>query len=256
MPETHEDTKDKPLILKEKHQIRSYDVDVRKKATLMSLCRCFQESAGHHSQTVKLSYEHLLEMGQFWALSRFYIEVDRYPLWQEEISIETWSKGPDGIFALRDFIFYDVDDKVITRGTSGWLALDIKRRRPVRLDYFADIMPYASDKHAVDYRFSKISAIEKPDIKSTFTVGYYDLDISNHVTSIKYVEWILSSFPFEYLSDKQVRSFEINFMAESLYDDELMVIWDKTSQSGKITPVTVKRKADDRELCRARVGWD
>ena len=255
MPETHENKIDKPLIWKEKHQIRSYDVDAEKRATLMSLCRYFQESAGHHSQTAKLGYEHLLEMGQFWVLSRFFIEVDRYPLWQEQISIVTWSKGPEGIFALRDFIFYDTDEKVIARGTSGWLTLDIEKRRPRRLDYFAEIMPYVSDKHAVEHRFSKIPPIEKPDIKSTFTVCYYDLDISNHVTSTKYIEWILISFPIEYLTTKQVRNFEINFMAESLYNDEILILWDETSQNKKVTSVMVKRKTDNRELCRARVGW-
>ena len=149
-----------PSVWREKYQIRSYDVDVKKMATLMSLCRYFQESAGHHSQTAKLGYEHLLEKGQFWVLSRFFIEIDRYPEWQEQVCVETWSKGPDGIFALRDFTFFDADDKEIVRGTSGWLTLDTEKRRPQRLDQFARIMPIVRDKHAVEHRLLKLPAIE------------------------------------------------------------------------------------------------
>jgi medium-chain acyl-[acyl-carrier-protein] hydrolase len=256
MPDIQIDSADKPPIWREKYRIRSYDVDTSKRATLMSLCRYFQESAGHHSQTAKLGYEHLVERGQFWVLSRFFLEIDRYPLWQEQVNIETWSKGPEGIFALRDFIFFDAENKVIARGTSGWLTLDTEKRRPQRLDYFAKLMPFIRDKHAVEHKLTKLQALEEPEIRAAYSVSFTDLDISNHVTGTRYMEWILNSFSFEYLTAHQIRSFEINFLTESLYGDEIIVLGEKSSRSRRDTPVAVKRKGDNRELCRARAIWE
>ena len=94
----------KPLLWKDRYTVKSYDVDQEKRITLSSLFNCFQESASHHAGRCDLGYKSLRERGLFWVLSRLRIEIKRLLLWEEEFTVETWSKGAEGIFAVRDFL--------------------------------------------------------------------------------------------------------------------------------------------------------
>jgi medium-chain acyl-[acyl-carrier-protein] hydrolase len=251
--ETHKEKEGKPLLWRGNYQVQSYDVDLKKEQTLMSLCNYFQESAWRHAERCDLGYMSLAEKGQFWVLSRLLVEIDRYPRWQDHISIETWSKGADGLFAVRDFIVYDGSGTGIIRATSGWLIVDTAKRRPQRLHDFSTVMPFMRDRHALTHRLQKLPAATDPEIQSAFSVRFSDLDLNNHVNSTKYIEWIIDSFPFAFLSVHTVKSFEINFLAESLFGDEIEIHRGKNPQKETTFLVDVKRKGDNREFCRAQL---
>jgi len=107
-----------PLLWKDKYTVKSYDVDQEKRITLMSLFNCFQESASHHAERCDFGYKSLREKGKFWVLSRLRIEIDRLLLWEEPFTVETWSKGAQGIFALRDFLVVDSGKIAVARAFS------------------------------------------------------------------------------------------------------------------------------------------
>jgi len=54
-------------------------------------------------------------------------------------------------------------------------------------------------------------------------VRYSDIDMHHHVNNTIYIEWILDSYPFEMNQTHQIHTFEINFLAESSYGDEISV---------------------------------
>jgi medium-chain acyl-[acyl-carrier-protein] hydrolase len=114
-----------PVYLwRERYTVKSYDVDLKKRMSLTSLLGCLLESAWQHARRCGFGYGDLAEKGQFWVLSMLHIEIARPPLWREPIVIETWSKGTNGLFALRDFLVSDKEDAAVVRATSGWLILD------------------------------------------------------------------------------------------------------------------------------------
>jgi acyl-ACP thioesterase len=77
----------------------------------------------------------------------------------------------------------------------------------------------------------------------------------HHVNNIKYIEWILDSYPFEMNQTHQIHTFEINFLAESSCGDDISIHTDMLKGSPLAFLHSVFRKEDDRELCRARTGW-
>ena len=55
---------------------------------------------------------------------------------------------------------------------------------------------------------------------------YSDIDINGHVNSIRYIEHILDLFPIEMYRERRIRRFEMAYVAESYYGDELTLFMD------------------------------
>ena len=118
----------------EQVRFHSYDVDLKRRATLAAVCRYFLEAAWNHAEQLGVGYSHLAEAGRFWVLSRLRVQVERFPQWGEEAELNTWPREPKGVFALRDFELVDASGKQVVSGVSAWLVLDAKTRRPQRLE--------------------------------------------------------------------------------------------------------------------------
>ena len=56
---------------------------------------------------------------------------------------------------------------------------------------------------------------------SEYVPKYSDIDINGHVNSIKYIEHILNLFSMDTFKEKNLRRFEIAYVAESYYGETL-----------------------------------
>ena len=97
-----------------KFTISSFDVDARKKASLQSISRYMQEMAVLHAEKLKLGFHDMIKQNRVWVLAQMFIKTERLPGMHEEISITTWSNGPDGRFAMRDFYIRDKQGKTLS----------------------------------------------------------------------------------------------------------------------------------------------
>ena len=87
--------------------IPNYICDQYDHISLWGLARLFQESAGHHAETAGMGFRQLIDRGKAWVLSRMYYVIDRMPKEGETVTVRTWSRGTDGLFAFRDFQLID-----------------------------------------------------------------------------------------------------------------------------------------------------
>jgi acyl-ACP thioesterase len=101
----------------------------------------------------------------------------------------------------------------------------------------------------------KLPAPVRPESKKSYEVRYSDIDIHHHVNNIKYIEWILDSVPTEMNRTHQIHTFEINFLAESSYEDVISIQTETLHGSPPVFLHRVSREGEGRELCRARTGW-
>jgi acyl-ACP thioesterase len=157
--------------------------------------------------------------------------------------------------ALRDLSVTHEDGRIIGGAKSAWLVLDLKSRKPQRVEpLLAGIDPFP-DRHGVEATLEKIPAPKDSEAKAIFRVHYSDLDMHQHVNNARYIEWVLDSYSFEMNQTHHISTFEINFLAESSCGDELSI---RSERQRDFIPTylhTVVRKEDGRELCRARVRW-
>src|SRR5437016_4491547 len=83
----------------ERIQIRSYDVDATRRATILSLFRYFLEAAWNHAESLGFGFTKLGAQGKFWVLSRVRLEVMRFPAWGDQVILRTWPRGIQSAFA-------------------------------------------------------------------------------------------------------------------------------------------------------------
>jgi acyl-ACP thioesterase len=247
-----------PIIQKsreDEYSISFYEVDTKNEAFLPVLWSLMQETAWNHAEHLGVGYSHLMEHQYFWVLSRLSIQMEEYPRWGDRIRVKTWLTGIGRLFALRQFSIADSTGRMVGAAKSAWLVLDLKNRRPQRIGplfkhiqhLFADLSPAEEPR--------KISAPAHPKMEKSYTVRYSDIDMHHHVNNIKYIEWILDSYPFEMNQAYQIHSFEINFLGESSHGDEISIHTETLEETPPAFLHNMIRQGDGRELCRARTGW-
>ena len=98
----------------------------------------------------------------------------------------------------------------------------------------------------------KLPAPVQPKSKKSYEVRYSDVDMHHHVNNIKYIEWILDSYPFEMSRAHQIHTFDINFLAESSIEDTISIQTETLQESPPVFLHRVSREGEGKELCRAR----
>ena len=236
--------------------ISFYEVDTKNGVFLPTLWSFMQETAWHHADHLKLGFSDLAEHNYFWVLSRLSIQMEEYPRWGDKIKVKTWLTGMGRLFALRHFSIADSKGRILGTAKSAWLVLDVKNRKPQRIERVFKHIQHLFDDLPLAEEPEKIPPPVHPTIEKFYRVRYSDIDMHHHVNNTKYIEWILDSYPFEMNQTHQIHTFEINFLAESSYGDAVSIHTETLKESPPAFLHNVMRKDDGRELWgRARTGW-
>ncbi len=206
-------------------EVGSCDIDIwgyLKPTAILNVC---QESAYMHSSQVGFGYHNLAESGTAWVLSRVKAEIERLPIWGEQIHLRTWHKGQSGLFSLRDYIFYDAHDIPIIRVTTSWLIINIKTRRITRVDrIFAADDPLRLVEYKCDAIAAEAERLEMPAEQISLGehhVRYSDMDVNHHVNNTRYMEWACDYSPQQMNPERRLSSFCVNFNHEAKFDEKV-----------------------------------
>ncbi len=202
-------------IWNESFGIRSCDVGHTGMLKPQVIFQFFQEAAGNHATHLGVGYHELLSRGLFWVLSRAKIEIDTLPVWGDQVTLTTWPKGVDRLFALRDFRIGHRDGRSMVRGTSCWLLVDFEKMRPRRIDSIPRTFPLNDKEHALEETLEKIPVREGLERRYERKVMTSDLDVNNHVNNTEYVRWITDALDANQGGGPPFRSLQINYLDEA-----------------------------------------
>ena len=237
----------------EAFRVHSYDVDFNKTATLESLCRHFQEAAWDHAEQLGAGYQRLQQESRIWVLARLLVEITRHPSWGETVKVQTWPRAAKSVFAMRDFEMLDVSGARMVAGTSGWLVLDTKTRKPQRVDKLIAGIKTPVDKRALEREPQKLECGEPGASSRQVTVQYSDIDVNGHANNARYIGWLMDSYPLGFHRSNAVISLEVNFLGEAVAG-EVISVFSKEAAQGQYWHI-IKRAAPGGEICRARIIW-
>ncbi len=210
-----------------------------------------QEIAWEHAHILGFGFEHLRQDQLFWVLSRLLVKIDRRPLWKEEFTLETWSRGTDGFFAYRDYRFLDKHGKEIIKATSSWLVLDLETKRIQRLNHHKNFPAY--QESVLGCNAGKVEPAEAKENLIYFPVLFNEIDINQHFNTGRYLERINNSYTSEFHEKHQLTELEVNFVREGMPDDYLAVNRQEVTNRDHLCSVI--RKSDGNELIRAKLLW-
>lgn len=228
-----------------------FHVDFMGRLTMGVLGNHLLNCAGFHASDRGFGIAELNENHYTWVLSRLAIELEDMPHQYETFSIQTWVENVYRLFTDRDFALVNKDGKTIGYARSVWAMISMETRKPADLLalHGGSISDYICDKECPIDKPGRIKvATEEP--VWVYQTRYSDIDINGHVNSIKYIEHILDLFPMETFKDKQVKRFEMAYVAESYYGDSLS-FYKEEKEDGSID-IEV-RKNDQEVVIRSKI---
>ncbi|MGG5507291.1 MULTISPECIES: acyl-[acyl-carrier-protein] thioesterase [unclassified Myroides] len=184
----------------------------------VDLCKLVQSVSADHSVLGGISFWDLKEHNQAWVLSKFRIEKKaELPHWQDTITISTWIERLDGVRSIRNFEVY-LKDQLIAVATSLWVIINTERRRPELIALPHEHFIKYTDKKVTQAEFAKLHKGNYQKIDEV-KVKLSDLDMVNHVTNIKYLEWCIdAAFACQKAVDK-IQVIDMHFLKETRIDD-------------------------------------
>ena len=203
-----------------------FHVDFTGRLTMGVLGNHLLNCAGFHASDRGFGIATLNEDNYTWVLSRLAIELDEMPFQYEDFTIWTWVENVYRLFTDRNFALLDKDGKKIGYARSVWAMINLNTRKP------ADLLALHGGS-IVDYVCDEPCPIEKPSrIK------------------VRYIEHIMDLFPIEMYKEKRIRRFEMAYVAESYYGDELTLYKDELGDGA--FDIEVKKNGSE-VVCRSKV---
>jgi medium-chain acyl-[acyl-carrier-protein] hydrolase len=241
-----------PEIWEDEFRVRSYNCDPAGRASLPALYAFLLESAGAHATAGGFGFMDMWSRGLIWVLTRFKLVIDRYPAWNDRIVAQTWAKGRDGLFHIRDYYLKDASGDLLARATSSWAVLSAATHRPETGDIFIQGFPQRPRENALSEKIGKLPALAAPELVSQYRVRWSDLDFNRHVNSMRYVEWIMNGLDEETRLGRTFKSMEINYLAETALGDEVEIRVQKLGGSPLIVLASIVSKSNGKDAARAR----
>ena len=245
------------LQYEKEYRVHVYETGPDGKLNLYSLFNYFQDIASDHAIKLGFGRDDLIRDNRFWVLSRMYSEISEMPLWEDTIIVKTWPNGTDKLFALRNYEVHYPNGKLVATGTSSWLMLDLTTKKVQRPD---SILTHynpnlRSEKSPLRYASKIEAAAEDGKTSSRFRVKVSDLDVNLHTNNVRYLKWVCDTYNLDFMMKNVPQSTEINYLAESRYDEEIMIISSQDKENGNHNIHSIYRTEDFKELCRIRIEW-
>lgn len=239
-------------VWQDTYRVTVYEADALGRASIAALANYVQNSAANHYNTVDRERGPLLPAHQIWMMTRMELRVEKMPRWQDEIVVETWSRGLDKVSAVREFTIRDASGGIAGLGTTLWVVIDRTTRRLQRLTELAPKWPSLPERTFINKTPDKVEELQSATRGPAFKAVYSDLDVNRHVNNVKYLQWMLDTYSQSFLEKRDLSRIEVNFLDSASAGDEIVI---GTQRADGAFLNNVIRTRDDREICRARLEF-
>lgn len=246
------------IEFEKRYKIPVYDTDFQGKLSIFSLFNYIQDIASEHAEILHFGRDDLHKNNQFWILSRIYAEIKLFPSWGETVTLRTWPRGTDGMFALRDIEIRSEKGDVIAGATTSWVIVNASTRKPQRPENLLERMNLEFPSTRATTRNAGKLVYNTPSVQTDavpFSVVASDLDVNYHVNNVKYIQWVYNTRTVKFLEGNIATSAEINYLSEAREGDKIIINSADHPEENNSTTHSVIRVDDRKELCRLWICW-
>lgn len=235
----------------DKYKVKWFETDASGKLSITSICNFLQETAWNHANHLGLGYSAISKDNIAWVIISYQIELFKYPVWLDEIIVETWPSGVEKLYANREFFVKDINGNIMLKVSTKWLIIDMKSRRPQKPDALKDIMHLVNPEKATSFESFHFPGNINLEKIGSYIVKYSDIDLYGHVNNSKYIQWVMDSIPLSFIEKKSIRDFEIKFAHECKYGEEIVFL----SRPKDYTLFSGIRKGDEKVIFQVKINW-
>lgn len=239
-------------MLSNKYHIMARDVDYNKKLKPSALFSFLEDVSSLHTDELGIGQEAIAKRANAaWIISRMRLHMDRYPVWKDDIIIETWPQLPQKYLFERDYLIKSADGEILGRGAAIWAIIDIDTRRPLPTDTIKIDYPEIRTERAIESKSERVAPFGELVEMAHRPVCYSDIDMNGHVNNSRYIDYIMDCYPVDTILKHPVKKLQINYIKEAL-PGETVVFYrsDNPSDPGHIY-VEGRCKEDGRVIFKA-----
>ncbi|MGL4292704.1 MAG: acyl-[acyl-carrier-protein] thioesterase [Bacteroidales bacterium] len=212
------------------YPVYSNQVNAQKELPVSMLVQHLIDAASRDAEKWGFGFRHLISNNHAWVLARLAFEIERYPMVDDTLTIETWVEGVNKHFTSRNFRLLDQNLNVLGYGRSVWSVIDFQTRESVDLSIYEDIGKRIQDLPCPIEKPGRISPIKSEEAR-IYRVEVSDLDINRHMTSSRYIDHLLDLFTLEKFDQNRIARFEVQYLSEALYNENLHLFKEKTKEN-------------------------
>lgn len=206
--------------------------------------------SGMQSIELGMSDMYILEnYNLVWIITDYNMKIERLPVFDEKITIETYAKSHNRLFCYRAFNIKDEEGNTIIEMVATFVLMDRDTRK---------VHPVMSEiTDAFDSEFSK-TMLRGPRFKELeggveqeYRVRFYDLDMNGHVNNSKYLDWVFEVMGADFLTQHVPKKVHLKYVKEVLAGG---VIASQYEQEGLKTQHQIS--SDGHINAQAEIEWE
>ncbi len=241
-------------LFKNKYHIDLSYVDFEKKLRLSALFGYFQDIASMAVENLGIGIDTILEeFGVTWILIRIRVDIIRTPLWNEEITIETWPIEPKKMQFDRDYVVRDAEGNIVAKAVSTWVILDPNTKEIRQTSLISSNISYMIKERAIDCKLGRFKAFGEMTVAYKKVIGYSDIDFNGHLNNSKYIDFIMDCFDFESHKKYGVKSIEVSYINEALPGDGIILYRDISALDSNLVYIEGVNEKDGKVIFKSQV---
>jgi acyl-ACP thioesterase len=242
-------------VWKENHTVGFTAVDESGALTLAAAFDYFQEAAIRHAENLGVGRDPMSALGQGWVLSRLSALLRRRPRQTEELTVRTWPRGWERLFAIRDFDIQDQAGTPVVIARSCWLIVDMEKRRPLRPRTAMEKLPLNEGLDALTDGGKGLDAPANMEKAAERTAAYSDIDFNGHMNNARYVQWIQDILEPGSLAQAKTMRLDINYLREVKLG-ETLELWKAPILTPRGAAMAVEGRREGQATFRAELLLD
>lgn len=243
-------------ITEKQYEIHYYEVDYRKKALITSLIDYFNDVATFQSEDLGIGIDYMTKNNMAWILYKWDISVNRYPKYGEKVTVKTEPCGVRKFYAYRKFQITDSNGQVLANAKSIWLLINIKERKPLRINEHLINTYGLNDDNNECFKIDNIDKISEAENTIEFKVRYSDIDTNGHVNNEKYAAWLIESVPLEVVLNYTLRNMKITYRKEVKYGEYIKVLNSSKTDDNRIIFTHKVVEENGEEMTLGETLWE
>jgi medium-chain acyl-[acyl-carrier-protein] hydrolase len=194
-----------------------YDCDARRRQTVFSMLRYFEDMAMIQSEQCGIGLDFYASHNVAWMLTQYDIVIHQRPTLGSTALVHTRPLAFRNMLATRSFAIDREDGTRCVDALSHWVYIDTVRRRPRRID---EAMFTGYGISAESPELAMPPALPPPALameEREFSVRMSDIDHNGHVNNLRYVEWALEALPEDLRQHGNMTKLSVQFRRETRY---------------------------------------
>ncbi|AKL98600.1 acyl-[acyl-carrier-protein] thioesterase [Endomicrobium proavitum] len=241
-------------MLTQSFKVRYGETGFNNRVPVWVLQNYAQQAAALDAHSISAGWEDLSKHGVTWVLIKIQFKITGVIEGLQTVNVKTWHVLSDKIKSRRDFVFYDEQGNEIATAVSWWLVLDLETRKIVR-----------TPKQILDGSGNRVMALKETELKEphfenalplteiAMVSRLEDIDMNGHVNNVHFTAWAFEGVPREIRRNQTLSDIVINFKAEVLADEKIII---KTYASSKSSFWHLLiRDSDGKEIAAAYTLW-